>query len=364
MSMLANPGLVNPNNMHDPAPSLPSKVGPVAGCHGSVTSPDALNNTGIYRYMKKGGARRHQKKRKGKGKQRGGFGYGFTKNQEGAILGGPYASHSQHYGNYDSYADAGQPSDLSMGAYKQYSAQMGGGNVGYGNGGRAYYTFDPKQGADLQEFAGSGYPPIKRVNTNQCGGRKKKTKGKGGKKPYKKGSPSKTRKGRKDFETNKRSKRYSRKSFKGLFGRKTLRAPIFPFAGGSKGAPVLGGPLGSDGSYENNKAYLEQQALGARQGNSLGVGKYVSSNQIGTNETPAPVRGGRKTHRGRKKNGKRKTRKQKGGYSQYLNDVAYGHGYASGAPPSLNANDSALANPSPHKAYNNCRDTWVHKGSE
>ena len=48
-----------------------------------------------------------------------------------------------------------------------------------------------------------------------------------GRRTYRKGSRSRTRRGHKNFESYKGSKRYKRK-----FGCKTGRAPFFPFAGG------------------------------------------------------------------------------------------------------------------------------------
>jgi len=53
------------------------------------------------------------------------------------------------------------------------------------------------------------------------GGRRKKKK-------FRKGSKSKTHRG-KDFETRKTSKNYSSKRWKRLTGRRTMRAPLFPF---------------------------------------------------------------------------------------------------------------------------------------
>ena len=63
------------------------------------------------------------------------------------------------------------------------------------------------------------------------GGRRKKTKRKKTKrkkKKFRKGSKSKTHKG-KDFETRKTSKNYSSKRWKRITGRRTRRAPLFPF---------------------------------------------------------------------------------------------------------------------------------------
>ena len=50
---------------------------------------------------------------------------------------------------------------------------------------------------------------------------------------FKRGTKSKTHSG-KNFETRKTSKKYTRKSFKKRFGRKTVASPLFPFVGGRK----------------------------------------------------------------------------------------------------------------------------------
>ena len=66
---------------------------------------------------------------------------------------------------------------------------------------------------------------------SQTGGKRRHSCRKG--KKFCKGKRSKTMKGRLDFTTKKKSKRYNEKRFKRLFGRKTMRAPIFPWAGGA-----------------------------------------------------------------------------------------------------------------------------------
>ena len=58
--------------------------------------------------------------------------------------------------------------------------------------------------------------------------RRRKTKRKRKSKRFKKGTKSKTHKG-KDFETRKTSKNYNSKRWKRITGRRTRRAPIFPF---------------------------------------------------------------------------------------------------------------------------------------
>lgn len=69
-------------------------------------------------------------------------------------------------------------------------------------------------------------PSISKLNAQVLSGGGRKTK------KYHKGSRSKTMPGKKDFTTKKKSKRYNEKRFKKLFGRRTGRAPIFPFVGG------------------------------------------------------------------------------------------------------------------------------------
>jgi len=54
------------------------------------------------------------------------------------------------------------------------------------------------------------------------------TGGKRKKKKFRKGSKSKTHRG-KDFETRKTSKNYNSKRWKRMTGRRTMRAPLFPF---------------------------------------------------------------------------------------------------------------------------------------
>ena len=68
----------------------------------------------------------------------------------------------------------------------------------------------------------------------------------------------------------------------------------------------------------------------------------------------------------KKKTAKKKTakKKMKGGSINNLSNVAYAHGYSTGAPPALGQGQSALANPVPYQAYNNCLNTWKHTGSE
>ena len=78
----------------------------------------------------------------------------------------------------------------------------------------------------------------------------------------------------------------------------------------------------------------------------------------------------RKKKSSKKKSSKKKSSKkkksyrkgQKGGYSQYMSNIANTPGYSTGAPPALSANNSALASPPPITPTNNCMNTWKHLG--
>jgi len=54
----------------------------------------------------------------------------------------------------------------------------------------------------------------------------------------------------------------------------------------------------------------------------------------------------------------RGTKRQHGGYSQYMSNVAYTPSYSTGGQ--LSANESALANPVPFKVMNTCVDNYNH----
>lgn len=76
-------------------------------------------------------------------------------------------------------------------------------------------------------------------------------------------------------------------------------------------------------------------------------------------------KGGRKGgKKGGRKGTKRRTttKRQRGGYSQYMSNVANAHNYSTGAPPALTAGNSALASPPPYTPSNDCLNTWKHLG--
>ena len=62
------------------------------------------------------------------------------------------------------------------------------------------------------------------------------------------------------------------------------------------------------------------------------------------------------------KKGKKSRRRQTGGSGQYMSNIANSHIYSTGAPPSLNPNESMLASPPPFTPKNDCLNTWKHLG--
>lgn len=312
MSLVQQSGLVNSQNSHFSNPGFSSRVGAASGCGGSVTSADALNQTGMYEVMKIGGAKKcpksckctchncycrgkcsgkcgcpcHKKcpgncgcrchkcmscgKRHRKGGKKcamsGGNGYGFSKSQTLAPTSGVNSGNSVHLAGFTGYQNNGIDSDTNMGA----SSQSGGSGYGFGSGGTPYYSFNPSEGENLRPFAGSGYPPISRQLNNQCITP-----------PILVQEGGKTRKSRKGKK--------SRKSRKGKKSRKSSM----------------------------RKGY---------------------------------------------KKGKKSRRRQRGGSGQYMSNIANSHIYSTGAPPSLNPNESMLASPPPFTPKNDCLNTWKHLG--
>lgn len=197
---------------------------------------------------------------------------------------------------------------------------------------------------------------------------------------YKKGSRSLTRPGHKDFETYKGSKMYNEKRFKKLFGRKTVRAPFFPFAGGQgiQSQPQsIENQMPTDSSVGQASSVYDQLDASASCGttdNTKSLGPICNTANVGPDLT-----GGRRRRykRGEEKHregvvdhdwnmesdhsgnlyygGRRRHRntQQRGGYCQYGSDVAYSFGQSYGGIK-LDASQSALANPVPYSVYNHC----------
>lgn len=188
---------------------------------------------------------------------------------------------------------------------------------------------------------------------------------------FKKGTRSVTRPGHEDFETYKGSKMYDEKRLKKLIGRKTVRAPIFPFAGGQAQSQPLdieehqfasGSSVGQASSVYDQ---LDASASCGSQNNTKSTGLICNSANTGPQLTGGKRRGrkGRGlavnhdkdivgSHHGNLAYGGAR-RKMRGGNCQYGNDIAYGFGQSHGGIK-LSASESALANPVPYTPYNHC----------
>ena len=96
--------------------------------------------------------------------------------------------------------------------------------------------------------------------------------------------------------------------------------------------------------------------------------KRKSSKKRGGSKKVARSKNGRRGSKQKATKKRKPMRKQKqkqrqrGGYSQYMSNVALAHNYSTGAPPALTASQSALANPTPYTPSNDCLNTWKHLG--
>lgn len=179
---------------------------------------------------------------------------------------------------------------------------------------------------------------------------------------YRKGTRSVTRPGHKDFETYKGSKRYSEKRFRKLIGRKTMRAPFFPYAGGQAPEPTqmdVSSPTGQASSvYDqldasapcNPNDQTKRHGVICPPSIELSGGRSRRGRKSTSRVNHDLVMSG--DHKGNLNYGGRKHR-QRGGYCQYGSDVAYGFGQSYGGIE-LSASQSALANPVPYQPYNHC----------
>ena len=193
---IINPDFVNYNNAHISNPGFSSNQGAVTGCIGSLNSQDALKGTGVYQVN-----------------QRGGDGYGMSKNQ---MLSENSGVQNGNRADYASYKNVGINSDTNMN-----SSMQRGGNSTFGAGGVPYYSYQNQGGANLSVFAGSGYPPISRELNTQCyspgmngGARKRKSRKNKTAKKSKKSKKGKTAKKSKKAKKGKTAKK-SKKSQKG-----------------------------------------------------------------------------------------------------------------------------------------------------
>jgi acyl CoA:acetate/3-ketoacid CoA transferase alpha subunit len=185
----------------------------------------------------------------------------------------------------------------------------------------------------------------------------------GKRKGFRKGSKSVTRKGHEDFMTYKGSKMYNEKKLKKLIGRKTVRAPIFPFIGGNVGAEA---EMMLDDEAKRlemgNRSDMEKQGELNAAGVSVDVDQaakvgtessVIDQLEAGSEQGQVSIQGitgGKAKGKGK---GKGKKHHMKGGYCQYISNVPVGFGYKTG-DVALSPNQSALANPAPISPYSSC----------
>jgi len=100
---------------------------------------------------------------------------------------------------------------------------------------------------------------------------------------------------------------------------------------------------------------LNSQCGGKRKGKGKGSVRNKKSKKGGR-------KGGRKGKSRKRTKRRSPTKRQRGGYSQYMSNVANAHNYSTGAPPALSAGSSALASPPPYTPSNDCLNTWKHLG--
>ena len=185
----------------------------------------------------------------------------------------------------------------------------------------------------------------------------------GKRKGFRKGSKSVTRKGHEDFMTYKGSKMYDEKKLKKLIGRKTVRAPIFPFIGGNVAAEAemmlddeakrleMGNQSDMQNQGELNAAGVSVDVdQAAKVGTESSVIDQLEAGREGGQTSIQGITGGKAKGKGK---GKGKKHHMKGGYCQYMSNVPVGFGYKTG-DVALSPNQSALANPAPISPYSSC----------
>lgn len=220
----------------------------------------------------------------------------------------------------------------------------------------------------------------------------------GKRRKYRKGSVSLSRPNHRDFMTYKGSKVYDEKRLQKLIGRKTMRAPVFPYVGlGGKrrrlskkqmkkmlkrggagcgcGGPISpytsGGAINGD-SEDVTIAGIPPTPRNKEVQNRYGIipfnvqpsnmpfgmtvldtaDGFMKTNQVGGK------RHRRKTAKKHSKKNKSKKHYQRGGrYCQYLGNQPFSMGYALGGV-NLSPSQSALANPAPHSPYSICNSQF------
>jgi len=353
--------LANPDGSHW-AGSFTSNVGAVTGCtREQVTGrPEELSASAAR------GCAGQMIVSEEKPSQKGGYGFSYGDKSVRDLLPSPHGA----LPNFNKYLNIGINSDLSHKAYNQNSCMKVGGKRKSKKHSRKMKKYHKgtksvtrKGHKDFETYKGSKRYSEKRLK--KLIGRKTMRSPifpfAGGKKKFHKGTKSVTRKGHKDFETYKGSKRYSEKRLKKLIGRKTMRSPIFPYAGGYASGAFFAS--GTDDQLIANRPCSESVDIvhGLKQCGRASSGPQLTGGAIGFRDvypTYEAIRGDLKHNlkyggRKGKKNARKPSRKMRGGYCQYMSNQPFSLGYSTGSVE-LGANNSALANPVPYTPQNKC----------
>ncbi len=288
---------------------------------------------------------------------------------------------------YNYYAQPGAAGRLSP---APYTTGQTGGTKCSNSAPTGFHVMGPNNGGSF-DYGKCGSPErsLGMGAGKQAGGRRRKTR-RGGKK-FKKGTKSKTHRG-KDFETRKSSKRYGEKRWrKYLRGRKTMIAPDFPFAGGNGGK--MSKMTERQARRQTRRAASDQSNPLGKSPENLGLNPDVEPTAYG--EVPPPgtstvrlpasprkqkrmrcfgeapmarsmviewlkgtdadcrMKGGYRYSQKRKQGRRNKSKRvYRGGYHVPGSNVPNAPSYSTGG--SLHGGLSALANPVPYQRLDNC----------
>lgn len=319
--------------------------------------------------------------------QSGGYGYSFGDGSTQSLR----PSGKGALPSFNRYANVGLNSDLSHGAYNQNSAMTHGGRRKSRklrkSKGKKHRRMTRRFRKGTKSMTRKGHKDFMTYKGSKMYDEKKLKKliGRktvrapvfsfmgGKKKAYRKGSKSMSRPGHEDFMTYKGSKMYDEKRLQKLIGRKTIRAPVFPFAGGAM-MPKVSSPsdvtqsakLGSESSVldqvQAGRPCDHPEAQGcsrATSGPQLSGGSanltmpVAADNVVGVDTVQMDAdHNGNLLYGGMRR--RRNMRKMRGGYCQYMSNVPFSMGQSFGGV-ALSPSQSALASPVPFTPYSHCQ---------
>ena len=132
------------------------------------------------------------------------------------------------------------------------------------------------------------------------------------------------------------------------YQRAALRTAVYPGMAFRQGFEyTLFGMLGEGGELANK---YKKMKGGKSRKMTLGSIKRRLSSILKMGKSKKSKKNVSRRHRG--------TKRQRGGYNQWMSNVAYTPSYSTGG--NLSPNMSALANPAPYKLTNNCVDNYNH----